>query len=102
MQSNRCAMSWKVRQGRVTMERNSDQVKRLLRLLSITRDDELNCNECLDKLAEFAERERAGKPIPDTLESVQHHLSLCTECREEYEALLRALQCMKEEDSRPG
>ena len=77
----------------------NDQIKGLLRLLSITRDHELNCNECLDKMAEFAERELANKPIPDQLEAVHHHLTLCGECAEEYESLLLALQRMKKDES---
>jgi hypothetical protein len=78
-----------------------DQIKGLMRSLGITRDHELNCNECLDKMAEFAECELASEPIPDSLEAVRHHLSLCAECDEEYEALLTALQRMKEDESGP-
>ncbi|MEW6114903.1 MAG: hypothetical protein AB1664_22420 [Thermodesulfobacteriota bacterium] len=78
---------------------NVDQLKGLMRGLSKTREHELNCNECLDKMAEFAERELAGKPVPDALEAVQHHLSICGECSEEYDALLTALQHLKEEES---
>jgi len=76
-----------------------DQIKGLIRRLSITRDHELNCNECLDKIAEFAECELASKPIPEALEAVQHHLRICGECDEEYAALLKALQIMKEDES---
>ena len=64
------------------------------------REHELNCNECLDKMAEFAERELAGKAVPDALEAVQHHLSICGECSEEYESPLTALQHLKEDESR--
>ena len=76
---------------------NFDQIKRLMNSLSITQDYELNCNEFLDKMAEFAEREYLGKSIPDALEAVQHHLKLCAECREEYESLLTTLKCMEKE-----
>jgi uncharacterized protein with PIN domain len=70
-----------------------------MRLLSITREHELNCDECLDNVAGLAEHELAGKPIPDALEAVQHHLTLCTECGEEYEALLTALKRTEEDES---
>lgn len=76
-----------------------EQIKNLLRLLSITREYELNCDECLDKVAELAERELAGKAVPDALEAVQHHLTLCAECAEEYEAVLTALKCLEEDES---
>ena len=73
------------------MSLNNKQIKGLAHLIGLTREQEMNCNECLDRVAEFAECELTGKPIPDALEAVSHHLSLCTECREEYEALFSAL-----------
>jgi len=79
------------------MELNYRQIKDLMFLLSITREHELNCNECLDKVAEFAECSLAGKPMPDALEAVRHHLTLCAECREEYEALLKALNSLEDQ-----
>lgn len=81
------------------MRFNVDQVNRLLRQLSVTRDHELNCNECLAKTPEFAEHELSGKGVPKVLQAVQHHLTLCGECSEEYEALLKALQSMEELES---
>jgi predicted anti-sigma-YlaC factor YlaD len=39
-----------------------------------------------------------GKPVPDALESVLHHLTRCGECREEYEALLTALIRLQERE----
>jgi RNA polymerase-binding transcription factor DksA len=80
------------------MALNRDQIKGLMHLLSITREHELNCNECLDKVAELAECELAGKPIPDAFEAVRHHLTLCAECREEYDALLTVLKRMGEDE----
>ena len=71
------------------------QIEGLTRLIGLTREQELNCSECLDHVAEFAECELTGKPIPDALEAVSHHLSLCTECCEEYETLLSALENME-------
>jgi hypothetical protein len=81
------------------MRFNDDQINRLLRQLSVTRDHELNCNECLVKLPEFAERELSGAGVPKVLQSVQHHLTLCGECSEEYDALLKALHGTEEGES---
>jgi hypothetical protein len=33
-------------------------------------------------MAEFAEHERAGGSILEGLQTVEHHLSICAECRE--------------------
>ena len=89
-------MSWRVEQGRDLMRFNIDQIKLLLRQLSVTRNHELNCNECLSKLPEFAEREISGRTVTPLPQAVQHHLTLCAECSEEYEALLLALCSLEE------
>ena len=77
------------------MSLTDKQIEGLMHLIGLTRDQEINCNECLEKVAEFAECELSGKPIPDALKAVQHHLSLCTECCEEYESLRVALDHLR-------
>ena len=42
--------------------------------------------------------ENVGASVPAALEAVEHHLSLCSECREEYEALRLALDGLKPDD----
>lgn len=74
------------------MNLDSEHIQSLTRLLEITRDDEINCNEFLDCVAEYAEHEIAGNIPEGVYDKVRHHLSLCVECREEYEALLKVLQ----------
>jgi hypothetical protein len=76
------------------MSLSKDEIDGLLRLIGLTRDDEIDCERCLALVAEFAERELAGRSIPAGAEAVAHHLSVCTECCEEYQALLRALKAM--------
>jgi len=73
------------------MKFTDDQIARFTELLGVTRERELNCNECLDYVAEFVEFQIKGLPIPDALEAVEHHLSICPECHEEYELLKNAL-----------
>ena len=63
----------------------------LMRLVGLTKDGEINCERCLAVVAEFAELQLAGKTISEGLKAVEHHLSICDECREEYEALQRTL-----------
>jgi len=73
------------------MSLSKNEIVELMRLVGLTKDDEINCAECLEMVAEFVERELADNLIPDVLKAVEHHLSICTECREEYEILLQAL-----------
>ena len=76
------------------MSLSREEIAELLRQIGLTRDEEVDCERCLALVAEFAERELAGRPVPDGLEPVAHHLAICAECCEEYEALLQALKAM--------
>ncbi len=73
------------------MPLSKKELEGLLRLVGLTKDSEINCEQCLALVAEFAEHELAGKSVPEGLKAVEQHLSVCSECREEYEALQRAL-----------
>lgn len=73
------------------MPLSNNELEDLLRLVGLTNDKEINCEQCLAMVAEFAEHELAGKSVPESLKMVEQHLSVCSECREEYEALQRAL-----------
>jgi len=74
------------------MALSKQEIEALIKSVSLTRPDELTCIECLKELAEFAEHGLAGKSIPEGLQAVEHHLAICSECREEYEVLLTALK----------
>jgi uncharacterized protein with PIN domain len=76
------------------MSLSREEIAELLRLIGLTRDEEIDCEGCLARVAEFAERELAGRSVPAGLEAVAHHLSICSECCEEYESLLQALKAM--------
>ena len=69
-----------------------EQIDALLEMLSLTKENELTCDECAKQVARFAEIHLENQSLPESLEAVQHHLDLCNECREEFEVLLRALQ----------
>ncbi len=86
------------------MALSRDELHELLRLLVETQDTELNCEQCLAAVAEFAERQLVGHTIPAGLQAIEQHLSVCAECRDEYEALRRTLSEMTEraDDSLPG
>ncbi len=68
------------------------QVGGILKLLGLTRDREFNCRECLEHVGEFAECRLARRPVDEVMAGVEHHLALCPECREEFEALMKILK----------
>ena len=79
------------------MPLSDDQINGLMKLIGLTRERELTCDECLAQVAEFAEGELARKPPSDAMDAVKHHLELCFECREEYEALLKLVRNFPQE-----
>ena len=59
-----------------------------------TRPDEIGCAECFEQMDQFVEINLAGKDPAEAMPMVQDHLNRCSDCREEFEALLVALQTM--------
>jgi len=70
-----------------------EELLALLRLVDVTRPEEIDCGEFLDRVAGYLERLRAsgGTPPADCGDLV-HHLLVCPECLEEFEALYEALR----------
>ena len=73
------------------MTLSREEIELLLKTVSMTRDSELTCDECLKELAEFAESRLEGKSATQVRIAVEQHLAICGECQEEYQALLDAL-----------
>lgn len=71
---------------------NPEDLGGLARALEGTRDEELGCDECFERLDRFVEAELAGLDAASAMPVVYHHLQMCGECREEYEALYHALR----------
>ena len=59
-----------------------------------TRPDEIGCQECFEQLDRFVELTLAGKNAAEAMPLVQDHLDHCSDCREEFEALLAALRAL--------
>lgn len=52
-----------------------------------TREEEIDCSECLDHISQFVDLELATGRAAQAMPGVQQHLHMCTVCREEYEIL---------------
>lgn len=68
------------------------QVSEFLRQIAHTREHEVDCGTCIENIGEFAEKKIVGADLDTVLASIEHHLSLCPECTEEYEALKKILE----------
>ena len=83
-----------------TVSLSSEQIKTLIGLVATAKDDPLDCDGCLEHIAEFAEAHLAGRSLSAALQSVQVHLESCGCCKDEYEALLAALSTLSEKPGR--
>lgn len=72
------------------------QIAMLMQLVAETTPDSLDCDGCLDHLAEFAETHLEGRPLGDALKEVQAHLKNCVCCQHEFQMFLDALQAISE------
>jgi hypothetical protein len=69
-----------------------DHLRDLAGVLLQTRPDELTCDEWLDRVGGYAEAVAAGGPVPAGTDLIEHHIGICPECREEFDALVAALR----------
>ncbi len=76
------------------MKLSSESIRKIMRSVKSTRDQELSCGHCYDELDHFIEMKLEGKNAAEALPLVKEHLERCEGCREEYEVLLEALKTM--------
>ena len=74
------------------LDRNA--LKELIQSVMHVHHQDIGCDECLEEMDRFAEARLVGKEPDEALALVQQHLSYCPFCREEFEALLNALQAL--------
>jgi hypothetical protein len=67
-------------------------VAKLVRVVAETREVEIGCDECFERLDSFAEMELSGVNASAAMPLVGDHLDKCADCRSKFEALLRALR----------
>lgn len=75
----------------------NEAVLGFLRVLESVREEEASCDEVYAKIDEYVEREVDQKDAAELMPLVREHLDLCSECCEEYEALLDILEKTSEE-----
>ena len=71
-------------------------LREMIRGIATTRKDEIACDNCFDKLDQFAELVLEGKDASAAMPLIQHHLDHCKDCREEFDALLQSLKTLSE------
>lgn len=72
-------------------------VVKFLQVLERARAEDMSCNDLFARLDEFVEREVNKKDAAKLLPLIDEHLDLCSDCCDEYEALLEVLENTKNE-----
>ncbi|MBZ0293794.1 MAG: hypothetical protein K8L99_14605 [Anaerolineae bacterium] len=72
---------------------SQDQLDRLVQcLITAHVDDHINCESCGEQFECLAEQAAQGADISVILPAVEKHLACCSDCREEFEALVAILR----------
>ena len=71
---------------------NSDDVVKLVRVVAETREVEIGCDECFERLDSFAETELSGVGASAAMPLVRDHLNKCADCHSMFEALRKAVR----------
>ncbi len=67
-------------------------VVKLVRVVAETRETEIGCDECFERLDGFAETELSGLDATVAMPLVGDHLDKCADCRSKFKALLTAIR----------
>jgi hypothetical protein len=70
----------------------NETVLGFLRVLESVREEDIPCDEVYARIDEYVEREVGQKDAAQLMPLVREHLDICSECCEEYEALLDVLE----------
>ena len=69
-----------------------EDVVKLVRVVAETREIEIGCDECFERLDVFAEMELSGVDASAAMPLVRDHLDKCADCHSKFEALRIALR----------
>ncbi len=78
--------------GAHPVSENPKDLEKIVMALPRTREEELGCDGCFERLDRFVEAEFSGSDAAGAMPPVEDHLEKCGDCREEFEALLGALR----------
>jgi hypothetical protein len=71
---------------------STEEFKKLLKMIENTKEVEFSCDDVYHLLDQYSEAVIQGKNAKELMPLVEHHIDMCPDCREEFEALLRVLQ----------
>jgi hypothetical protein len=78
-------------------ELSDEAALKFLGVLENLREEELSCSDIYAILDEFVEKEARGGDAHQLAPLIREHLEMCSECCDEYEALLNVIEHTKED-----
>jgi hypothetical protein len=66
--------------------------QKIIAMVENTQELEFSCDEVYHLLDQYTEIVNHGENAQKLMPLVEHHIDICPDCREEFEALLRILQ----------
>ena len=69
-----------------------EEFQKLLKMIENTQEVEFSCDDVYHLLDQYSEAVVQGENAEQLMPLVEHHINICPDCREEFEALLRVLQ----------
>ncbi|HET6597043.1 MAG TPA: hypothetical protein VFG81_15565 [Anaerolineales bacterium] len=76
----------------------NEAVLGFLRVLESVREEDASCDEIYARIDEYVEREVDKKDAAQLMPLIREHLDICSECCEEYQALLDILKKTSKEE----
>jgi hypothetical protein len=74
------------------MRIQEETLRKIIEKIALTRTDEIGCETCFAEVDRFVDMLVAGEDPRNVMPLVEHHLQVCGNCHEEFEALLDALR----------
>jgi hypothetical protein len=81
-------------------ELSNEVVQGFLRTLDKIRKEDTTCKEVFAQLDEYVEKEVHGEDAAIIMPLLREHLDICSDCCDEYEALLNILEQTADEPKR--
>jgi hypothetical protein len=75
-----------------SLDENPKDLQKVLMAVSCTREGEISCDGCFERLDRFVEAEISGSDAAGAMPPVEDHLEKCGDCREKFGAPLGALR----------
>lgn len=73
-------------------EMTDEVVVKVIKILEQARADEITCDDMFAQLDEFVEHKFHGRDVEKIAPLLREHLDICSECHEEYAALLQIIE----------